>query len=38
MSWDYYDARERKDKLERAISKLQKRGERFEVLAAPAGQ
>lgn len=38
MSWDYYDARERKDKLERAISKRQKRGERFEVLAAPAGQ
>lgn len=38
MSWDYYDVHERKEKLEREIAKRQKKGERFEVLAAPAGQ
>jgi uncharacterized Zn finger protein len=37
MFWDYNDARERKDKLQREIAKRQKKGERFEVLAAPAG-
>jgi uncharacterized Zn finger protein len=36
--WDYYDAKERKDQLERQIAKRVKKGERFEVLAAPAGQ
>lgn len=38
MSWDYYDAQERKDKLQREIAKRKKRGECFEVLSAPAGQ
>jgi uncharacterized Zn finger protein len=38
MSWyDYYDARERKAELQRKIEKLRKRGEKFEALAAPAG-
>lgn len=38
MSWDYEDARERKDRLQREIAKRVKRGEKFEVLPAPAGQ
>ena len=37
MFWDYNEARERKDKLQREIAKRQKKGEHFEVLAAPAG-
>jgi uncharacterized Zn finger protein len=38
MSWyDYYDARERKAELQLKIEKLRKRGEKFEALAAPAG-
>ena len=38
MSWDYEDARERKERLQREIAKRKKRGEAFEVLPAPAGQ
>ena len=38
MSWDYEDVRERKDRLQREIAKRVKRGEKFEVLPAPAGQ
>lgn len=38
MSWDYEDARERKERLQREIAKRKKRGEAFEVLSAPAGQ
>lgn len=38
MSWDYEDARERKERLQREIAKRKKRGECFEVLSAPAGQ
>ena len=38
MWWQYEDARERKDKIQRQIEKRRKRGERFEALAAPAGK
>lgn len=38
MSWDYEEAQERKERLQREIAKRQKRGEKFEALAAPAGQ
>lgn len=38
MSWDYYDAAENKNRLEREIAKRTKRGEVFEVLVAPSGQ
>lgn len=38
MSWDYEEAQERKERLQREIAKRKKRGERFEVLPAPAGQ
>jgi len=38
MSWDYEDARERKERLQREIAKRKKRGETFEVLPAPEGQ
>lgn len=38
MSWDYDDVRESKERLERQIAKRRQRGERFEALAAPAGQ
>lgn len=38
MSWDYEDARERKDRLQREIAKRVNRGEKFEVLPAPTGQ
>jgi uncharacterized Zn finger protein len=38
MSWDYDDFRESKERLERQIAKRRQRGERFEALAAPAGQ
>jgi uncharacterized Zn finger protein len=37
MSWDYEEAQERKDRLEREIAKRVKRGERFESLAVPSG-
>ncbi|MES2598375.1 MAG: SWIM zinc finger family protein [Verrucomicrobiota bacterium] len=38
MWWQYEDAQERKAKIQKQIAKRQKRGERFEVLAAPAGR
>lgn len=38
MSWDYEEALERKERLQREIAKRQKRGEKFEALPAPAGQ
>ena len=38
MSWDYEEAQERKERLQREIAKRQKRGEKFEPLPAPAGQ
>lgn len=38
MSWDYEDAQERKERLQREIAKRQKRGEKFQALEAPAGQ
>lgn len=38
MWWDYQDAEEQKKRLQREIVKRTKRGEKFEVLAAPAGQ
>ena len=38
MSWDYEEAQERKERLQREIAKRQKRGEKFETLSAPAGQ
>jgi uncharacterized Zn finger protein len=38
MSWDYEEAQERKERLQREIAKRKKRGEKFEVLPAPAGQ
>lgn len=38
MWWDYQDVKEQKKRLEREIAKRTKRGEKFEVLAAPAGQ
>ena len=38
MSWDYEEAQERKERLQREIAKRQKRGEKFEALSAPAGQ
>lgn len=38
MSWDYEEAQERKERLQHEIAKRQKRGEKFEVLPAPAGQ
>lgn len=38
MSWDYEEAQERKERLQREIAKRQKRGEKFEALPAPAGQ
>lgn len=37
MSWDYDEAQERKDKVQREIAKRQKKGESFEVLSAPTG-
>ena len=38
MSWDYEEAQERKERLQREIAKRQKRGEKFDPLPAPAGQ
>ncbi|MFC5453282.1 SWIM zinc finger family protein [Prosthecobacter fluviatilis] len=38
MSWDYEDAQERKERLQREIEKRKKRGEKFQALEAPAGQ
>jgi uncharacterized Zn finger protein len=38
MWWSYEDVREQKERLQREIAKRKKRGEKFEVLAAPAGQ
>ena len=38
MSWDYEEALERKERLQREIAKRQKRGEKFESLPAPAVQ
>lgn len=38
MWWDYEDVKEQKKRLEREIAKRKKRGEKFEVLPAPAGQ
>ncbi len=38
MWWQYEDAQERKEKIQKQIAKRQKRGERFEALAAPAGR
>jgi len=38
MWWSYEDVREQKVRLEREIAKRKKRGEKFEVLPAPAGQ
>lgn len=38
MWWDYQDVEEQKKRLEREIAKRTKRGEKFEVLAAPPGQ
>ncbi len=38
MSWDYEEAQERKERLQREIAKRQKRGEKFEPLPAPVGQ
>src|SRR3954471_14606515 len=38
MSWySYHDAREQKAELRREMARLQKRGEKFEALSAPAG-
>jgi len=38
MWWSYEDVREQKERLQREIAKRKKRGEKFEALAAPAGQ
>ena len=38
MWWSYEDVEEQKKRLQREIAKRQKRGEKFEVLPAPAGQ
>lgn len=38
MWWSYEDVRQQKERLQREIAKRKKRGEKFEVLAAPAGQ
>jgi len=38
MWWSYQDVEEQKARLQREIAKRKKRGEKFEVLAAPAGQ
>lgn len=38
MWWSYEDVREQKERLQREIAKRKKRGEKFEPLAAPAGQ
>lgn len=38
MWWSYQDVEEQKRRLQREIAKRQKRGEKFEVLPAPAGQ
>ncbi|MFN0076977.1 MAG: SWIM zinc finger family protein [Prosthecobacter sp.] len=38
MWWSYEDVREQKARLQREIAKRKKRGEKFEVLPAPAGQ
>ena len=38
MWWSYEDVQEKKERLQREIAKRQKRGEKFEPLAAPAGQ
>ncbi|GEP42152.1 SWIM zinc finger family protein [Brevifollis gellanilyticus] len=38
MWWQYEDAQERKEKIQKQIAKRKKRGERFEALAAPAGK
>lgn len=37
MWWNYEDAKAKKARLQREIAKREKRGERFEVLDAPAG-
>jgi uncharacterized Zn finger protein len=37
MWWNYEDAQAKKARLQREIAKREKRGERFEVLEAPAG-
>ncbi len=37
MGWDYQDAEEQKQRLQREIAKRTKRGEKFEPLAVPAG-
>ena len=38
MWWSYEDVREQKARVQREIAKRTKRGEKFEVLPAPAGQ
>jgi uncharacterized Zn finger protein len=38
MWWSYQDAAEQKKQIQREIAKRKKRGEKFEVLEAPAGQ
>jgi uncharacterized Zn finger protein len=38
MWWSYEDVKQQKARLQREIAKRQKRGEKFEVLPAPAGQ
>ncbi|MBL9129676.1 MAG: hypothetical protein JNG86_00645, partial [Verrucomicrobiaceae bacterium] len=38
MWWSYEDVQEQKERLQREIAKRKKRGEKFEALAAPAGQ
>jgi uncharacterized Zn finger protein len=38
MWWSYQDVEEQKKRLQREIAKRKKRGEKFEVLPAPAGQ
>lgn len=38
MWWSYEDVREQKKRIQREIAKRLKRGEKFEVLPAPAGQ
>jgi uncharacterized Zn finger protein len=38
MWWSYEDVQEQKKRIQREIAKRKKRGEKFEVLAAPAGQ
>lgn len=38
MWWSYEDVQKQKERLQREIAKRKKRGEKFEVLAAPAGQ